>query len=154
MKQQRVWLLWLALTAAVSAATTAAFATTIVQPPSVDMAIEWVPYVRPVIAPASSGTDAMPLRDSLGPVQTWTLRTDERRLSQALQRWCSLAGWQLVWDAERDFPIEVDVQMQGHFSSALEWVMKSLQDSDHPLQAVMNAQTRVVRVRRLLEGGR
>lgn len=154
MKQPSKRLAKLAVTASVSAAATAALATPTVQPPPVDMAIEWVSYVRPAISPTSSGADAMQRLDLLGPVQTWTLRTEERRLSQALQRWCSLAGWQLVWDAERDFPIEVEVQMHGQLSSALEWVMKSLQESDYPLQAVMNAQTRVLRVRRQHAGTR
>lgn len=154
MKPQLVRMVCSTVTAAVSVAGPAAFASSAVQSEPVDMAIEWVTYLRPSIASTATGTEATHLRDALGPVQTWALRTHERRLSQALQRWCSLAGWQLVWDAERDFPIEVDVQLQGHLSSALEWVMKSLKDSDYPLQAVMNANTRVVRVRRQLEGGR
>lgn len=81
----------------------------------------------------------------------WVLSPSDRTLSLALQRWSAAAAWQLVWEAERDFPIEVEMQLEGHFSAVLEQVMKSLQDSDHPLQAVMNAQTRVLRIRRQYE---
>jgi hypothetical protein len=78
----------------------------------------------------------------------WALNTADRRLSMALQRWSAVAGWQLVWEAERDFPIEASIELAGSLPEALEKVMNSLADSDYPLQAVMNAQTRVLRVRR------
>lgn len=120
----------------------------------VDMAIEWVPYVRPSVQPlaAEASTEAAPA--TLGQHQAWALRTEDRRLSMALQRWCVVAGWQLVWEAERDFAIEAGIEFQGHLSGALEQVMKSLEDSDYPLQAVMNPQTRVLRVRRQMEVAR
>lgn len=128
-------------------------------PPAVDLAIEWVRQHRPPVLPlgsemaAPTGADAAltALPDHGAAPQAWSLRTDDRRLSMALQRWCVLAGWQLVWEAERDFPVEVGIEVQGSWTSALEQVMKSLQDSDYPLQAVMNPQTRVLRVRRQLE---
>lgn len=125
-------------------------------PPAVDLAIEWVRYSRPPV-PQRSGeapadlSPAPAAGDPQDPGQTWRLRTEDRRLSMALQRWCVLAGWQLVWEAERDFPIEAGIEVQGTLASALEQVMKSLEDSDYPLQAVMNAQTRVLRMRRQLE---
>ena len=121
-------------------------------PLPVDMAIEWIPYTRPPIQPLGGTSNPHP--EKLGRVQTWSLNTEDRRLSMALQRWSAQAGWQLVWEAERDFPIEANIQIQGHFTTALEEVMKTLLDSDYPLQAVMNAQTRVLRVRRQHEGSR
>jgi hypothetical protein len=48
----------------------------------------------------------------------------------------------------------LEVRLQGALSSVLEQIMSSLQDSDYPLQAVMNPQTRVVRVRRQYEARR
>ena len=126
--------------------------------PRMDLAIEWVNFTRqaiassPALSPGGTATEA--LQEALGPEQSWVLRTDDQRLSQALQRWCGLVGWQLVWEAERDFPVEVNIQLYDRFSSALERVMKSLQDSDYPLQAIMNAQTRVLRVRRQQESSR
>jgi hypothetical protein len=97
-------------------------------------------------APAPSVSEAAP--------NIWRLHTTDRRLSMTLQRWSALAGWQLVWEAERDFPIEANIELAGSFASALEAVMKSLADSDYPLQALMNTQTRVLRVRRQHESTR
>lgn len=131
----------------------------------VDMSIEWLPYARPPIQ-INRQTDTASQEDtawgalpevadkSVKEPKTWSLSTDDRRLSIVLQRWCALAGWQLVWEAERDFPIEVNVKIRGDFSTALEKVMKSLADSDYPLQGVVNAQTRVLRVRRQHESMR
>lgn len=121
----------------------------------VDLAIEWVRYNRPPAHPMAADASADHASNSLpghvGQSQAWSLRTEDRRLSMALQRWCVLAGWQLVWEAERDFAIEVGIEIQGTLASALEQAMNSLQDSDYPLQAVMNVQTRVLRVRRQRE---
>jgi hypothetical protein len=83
----------------------------------------------------------------------WQINPSDRRLSIVLQRWSAQANWQLVWEAERDFPVEVRVVLDGSFSEALNEVMKSLSDSDYPLQAVMNAKTRVLRVRHRSGGG-
>lgn len=117
-------------------------------PAPVDMAIEWVRPIRPPIHALPTGEPVSPLVAALGPVEHWTLSPQDRRLSVAMQRWTAQVGWQLLWEAERDFPIEVQVQITGTLSSALEQIMASLQDSDYPLQVVVNTQTRVLRVRR------
>ena len=83
----------------------------------------------------------------------WQINPSDRRLSIVLQRWSAQANWQLVWEAERDFPVEVRVVLEGSFTDALKEVMKSLSDTDYPLQAVMNAKTRVLRVRHRSGGG-
>jgi hypothetical protein len=118
------------------------------------MAIEWVWPTRPPIQALPTSEVATPVTTALGPIENWTLSPQDRRLSIALQRWTAQAGWQLLWEAERDFPIEVEVRLQGALSSVLEQIMSSLQDSVYPLQAVMNPQTRVVRVRRQYEARR
>lgn len=114
----------------------------------VDMAIEWVRPARPAIQALPTGEAVAPIAGALGPVENWVLSPQDRRLSIALQRWTTQAGWQLLWEAERDFPIEVEIRLEGALSTVIERIMGSLQDSDYPLQAVMNPHTRVVRVRR------
>lgn len=114
----------------------------------VDMAITWFSPERPAIL-SHIGDEAGPAAgDAIGPSQVWMLSPLDRTLSMALQRWSAAASWQLVWEADRDFPIEVEIQMEGHFSAVLSQVMDSLKDSDYPLQAVMNVRTRVLRIRR------
>lgn len=122
------------------------------------MDIEWISYPQsPLPSRSVMGSEHLPAKaqDSLPepvepqaePKSEWQISTSDRRLSIVLQRWSALAGWQLVWEAERDFPIEVRVVLNGSFSEALHEVMNSLSDSDYPLKAVMNAKTRVLRVR-------
>lgn len=119
--------------------------------PPVDMAIEWVRTTRPAVLALPTGEVVTPITTALGPIEHWVLSPQDRRLSISLQRWTAKAGWQLLWEAERDFPIEVEVRLQGALSFVLEQIMSSLQDSDYPLQAVMNPHTQVVRVRRQYE---
>jgi len=156
------WLgLWLAAggwasapTAGAAEALAKAKAKTAERSAPVDMSIQWFSPARPAILPRPGAQDVQDLKESsppLGPSQVWQLSPADRVLSLALQRWSAAATWQLVWEADRDFPIEVEIQLQGHFSAVLEQVMRSLQDSDYPLQAVMNAQTRVLRIRRQFE---
>ena len=74
---------------------------------------------------------------------------------QVLLRWTREAGWQLVWEAERDFAIDAQVALQGSFLQALGQAMATLSDSDFPLQATANTATRVVRITRYqLDGDR
>ena len=122
------------------------------------MDIEWLSY-PPSPLPSRSvlgagplpskgeGSSPEPVEPQAEPKSEWQISTSDRRLSIVLQRWSALAGWQLVWEAERDFPVEVRVVLNGSFSEALHEVMNSLSDSDYPLKAVMNAKTRVLRVR-------
>jgi hypothetical protein len=56
-----------------------------------------------------------------------------------------------VWDAERDFPIENHIMLEGTFVQVVQTVMDSLNDSDYPLQAALNPSTRVIRITRYLE---
>lgn len=115
---------------------------------AVDMAITWFNPERPAILPQIGDEVGPAASDSIGPSQIWMLSPLDRTLSMALQRWSAAATWQLVWEADRDFPIEVEIQMEGHFSAVLSQIMHSLQGSDYPLQAVMNARTRVLRIQR------
>jgi hypothetical protein len=128
------------------------------------MDIEWInspqsplPSRTGVGAPPHSfrGEEASPdlVELSTETKSEWQINPSDRRLSIVLQRWSAQANWQLVWEAERDFPVEVRVVLDGSFSEALKEVMKSLSDSDYPLQAVMNAKTRVLRVRHRSGGG-
>ena len=56
-----------------------------------------------------------------------------------------------LWDAERDFPIENHIMLEGTFVQVVQTVMDSLNDSDYPLQAALNPSTRVIRITRYLE---
>lgn len=114
------------------------------------MDIEWVSHShRPSPRLHPSGTDSVANEPESGPFDQWSLSPADRRLSIVLQRWSAQAGWQLVWEAERDFPVGIQTVLKGTLAEALQTVMRSVAYSDYPLQVVMNPNDRVIRVRHL-----
>lgn len=85
--------------------------------------------------------------------QVWSIEQSEKRLSSALARWAQLAGWQLVWEAERDFVIESNLHLEGEFLKAVGTVMQSLASTDYPLQAKANSATLTLRISRYQDAG-
>jgi hypothetical protein len=87
------------------------------------------------------------------PPTAWTFLCADGTVHQALQRWTREAGWQLVWEVERDFPIDAEVTLRGNFLVAVNQAMAALRDTDFPLQARLQAETRVARIGRYLPDG-
>jgi hypothetical protein len=85
--------------------------------------------------------------------QVWSIEQSEKRLSTALERWAQQAGWQLVWEAERDFVIESNLHLEGEFLKAVGTVMQSLSKTDYPLQAKANSATLTLRISRYQDAG-
>ena len=81
----------------------------------------------------------------------WSLEVSDGTLSNTLSRWSRQDKWQLLWEAERDFPILANVYLKGSFESAILSVMQSLSDSDYPLQAIINTDTHVIRIVRYMQ---
>ncbi len=118
-----------------------------------DLAVEWVNHhQKPVYANPSWVQVNEPSAE--GEILPWQVQLQDKTLSQTLFRWAQTAGWQIQWDAERDHPIEATIQIQATFVQALKMVMESLADSEYPLQAVLNPQTRSMRVVRHNESPR
>lgn len=85
----------------------------------------------------------------------WTVELSDRTFRQTLLRWTRIANWQLVWEVDRDFAIDAQVTLNGNFLEALNQAMTSLRDTDYPVQARINPDTRVLRVvRYMLDGER
>ncbi len=83
----------------------------------------------------------------------WSLGPPDKKLSVALTRWAQKAGWQMVWDAERDFVIESSLHLSGDFLRSMDAVMQSLADTDYPLQAKANRSTLTLRISRYQDAG-
>ena len=139
-------LAWASGVAGMGAANALAAPTSALAP--MDLAVEWVSRHRqPVSANPSSAS-------AEGDPQRWQVLLQDKTLSQTMFRWAQAAGWQIQWDAERDHPIEASIEIQATFVGALKMVMESLADSEYPLQAVLNPQTRSMRVVRHNESPR
>ena len=83
----------------------------------------------------------------------WSLQPEDKRLSIALNRWAQQAGWQIVWEAERDFVIESSLHLSGDFLRSIDAVMQSLASTDYPLQAKANRSTLTLRISRYQDAG-
>ena len=109
--------------------------------------LEWRKSPRPAIESKDRKHIPATLPDnSSDPVTPiWSIETADTTLSNTLSRWSRQEKWQLLWEADRDFPILATVYLKGSFQSAILSVMQSLSDSDYPLQAILNPNTRIVR---------
>ncbi len=67
-------------------------------------------------------------------------------LRRALGRWAAKAGWQLVWEASVDVPINVNATFEGDFRTAVKRLFQSLSAADVNLTGMLYAGNRVLRV--------
>lgn len=79
-------------------------------------------------------------------LEKWTLNTSDVTLRRALSKWAAKAGWQLVWDASVDVPINVTATFEGDFRSAVKRLFQSLSAADVNLTGMLYAGNRVLRV--------
>ena len=123
------------------------------QVPLTDSDLEWRKSPRPAIESKDRKHSPATLPDnSSDPVTPiWSIETADTTLSNTLSRWSRQEKWQLLWEADRDFPILATVYLKGSFQSAILSVMQSLSDSDYPLQAILNPNTRIVRIVRYMQ---
>lgn len=151
----------------------AAFAQPVATPSTAapaESSVEWVASPRPSLRVSRQ----MPPADTLAPGQAvplparggeaerveassitaWTVELKDRTLHETLRRWSEQAGWQLVWEADRDFAIDAEFSLRTDFVAALDTVMRSLAATDYPLQAQVNPHTRVVRIVRYMDSAR
>ena len=121
-----------------------------------EMRMEWVRSSRPVLKPLQPlqpSAPQAPVQHADGTPQLWSIELADKRLSPALQRWAGVAGWLLVWEADRDFLLDASLSIEGDFLYAIEVTMRALADTDYPLQASANPLTRVLRISRYQASG-
>lgn len=86
-----------------------------------------------------------------GVAQLWLVSLQDKTLYRVMRRWTAQAKYQLVWQVDRDFPIESEVVFEGGFRDAVAAVMASVALTDFPLQANFNAEANVLRITRFLD---
>lgn len=114
-------------------------------------ALPVAPAATQVVAPpAPSAAVSAPrlARDSA--IHTWTIDLKDKTLFRTLRRWSEEANYQLFWQIDRDFPIEVEIAFNTTFLDAVHNVMKGVAMTDFPLQASFNPNSRVLRITRHL----
>ena len=110
-----------------------------------EISVEWAKSAKPTLPnPAGAASPVRLPEDE--PSSIWSLQTQDQTLYHSISRWAQTANWQLMWEAERDFPIQAQISIEGSFTAAIQLVMNSLASTDFPLQAVMNDATRVISI--------
>lgn len=81
------------------------------------------------------------------PIQEqWAMTASDVTLRRALGKWAAKAGWQLVWEASVDVPINVTATFEGDFRTAVKRLFQSLSAADVNLTGMLYAGNRVLRV--------
>ena len=114
-------------------------------PVDFEISVEWAKPPKPTL-PSPSGPGEAAKAPANEPSAVWSLLSQDKTLYHSLSRWAQTANWQLMWEAERDFPIQAQISVEGSFTVAIQMVMNSLASTDYPLQAVMNHSTRVISI--------
>lgn len=114
-------------------------------PADFEISVEWAKAPKPTL-PQPAGAPEPVQASADEPLAIWSLQTQDKTLYHSISRWAQSANWQLMWEAERDFPILAQISIEGGFTAAIQLVMNSLASTDYPLQAVMNNATRVISV--------
>lgn len=65
----------------------------------------------------------------------WTYTPNDKYISNTLARWANQAGYQLIWRATDDFEVQSSGALTGGFKVAVNEVLRSFKNSEHPLQA-------------------
>ena len=105
---------------------------------------------------APDGATAGPSSTAAGVTRAaaWEVRASDVTLARTLERWASVAGYKLKWDASRNFLIGAPDEYVGTFEEALQHILHSpgIRYSDYPLEACVYANTPpLVRITRLGE---
>lgn len=66
----------------------------------------------------------------------WEILRADVSLRRSLTRWGKEAGWQLAWEASKDFPVGVEASVEASFDDAVAMVVESVSKSDYPIKAV------------------
>lgn len=108
-------------------------------------------------APATSlavATPVVPVVVTASTVRTWRVQSEDIRLSTTLERWSKEAGYNLIWDAQKQVLLSAKDSFDGTLEEALKRVLSSpaIRKSEYPLEACFYPnQPPVIRVTRMGE---
>lgn len=88
------------------------------------------PKPTPIPQATSTGVDKQIVINN-----NWTYTPNDKYISTTLSRWANQAGYQLIWRANNDFEVQSSGALTGGFKIAVNEVLKSFKNTEHPLQA-------------------
>lgn len=96
-----------------------------------------------LVAKAQEKAEVKADQGSLG-LYMWDIRKGET-LRGGLKRWIAKAGWNyLAWQSKKEFPVVVDIKVNGTFQEAISQVLKAYHRSGNPLYGCLKKGNRVV----------
>lgn len=109
---------------------------------------------KPAVVPAKViSPDAKALAKA-APVQTrFKFEPSDLSFKLALMRWAKVVGWQVSWEAEKDFPGRISAEFPNDFEQAVAEATKAYKNSDYPLKSC-GYDNKVIRVVRYLGTGK
>lgn len=137
--------------------------------PTATAPIATAPIATAPTATAPAATATAPRVDAPAPVQPatvkaasaelpqaqeWAILLSDKTLYRTMRRWAQQANLQLLWQVDRDYPIEAEVVFNSSLHQAVGQVMAGVALTDYPLQAVFNSSARVLRVVRHMDDQR
>jgi hypothetical protein len=76
----------------------------------------------------------------------WDVKPSDKSLRATLARWAEAAGWQLAWEMNVDYPVNVGASLGGSFEEAVVAIVKSMEQAETPLKVIFYKGNRVVRI--------
>lgn len=124
--------------------------TIIVQPVSSSTIVsESKPVVKPLSLPEKTGALTKSSESSFPTNvnqsdKVWELNSADKTVRVGLSRWATKAGWQLIWKANYDMPVEASVSIPGTFEFAVNEVCRASQYTGKQLIAEMHDKNKVI----------
>jgi hypothetical protein len=103
--------------------------------------VEWV--VKPTASTKADNSNPKP--------STFEITSEDETLSLALRRWAANAGYQLAWEAGKDFAARATTYNSPDVVSAIEAVMNDTAHSNYPLHACAY-DNKVIRILQIAQG--
>lgn len=104
------------------------------------------PPAKPVVTVVAPVSPPIKLAPIIKPLEQWQISPGDATLRKALSKWAARAGWQLVWEASVDVPINVNATFEGDFRTAVKRLFQSLSAADVNLSGMLYAGNKVLRV--------
>lgn len=74
----------------------------------------------------------------------WEVKMSDKTIKKALQRWAKDSGWQLIWNADVDFPVSASMTIDGDFDYAVNEVCRASQFTDSKIIGEFHPKNKVI----------
>lgn len=96
--------------------------------------IESTPLVKNTVS--DSAIQPLGVEKTPTPSTNWSYSINDKYISTTLNNWAKLAGYQVIWQSDNDYEVQSNGSLNGmSFKAAVNEILKSFRNTDHPLKA-------------------